>query len=150
MIELLAALSSFAAMEGVSYALHRWVMHGFGMGWHRSHHRTQSHGFERNDRFPVVMAVLAIALFALSGGPSSTLFWCAVGVTAYGAAYVFVHDVYIHERLGVRPPRLQVLERLRRRHAVHHEQGGEPYGMLLPWTPRSNSRVRMRSRRARL
>ena len=145
-----AVLASFVLMEIVSYALHRWVMHGFGMAWHRSHHRPlATPHWERNDRFPMVMATLAVILFAVGGGPQSTLFWCAVGVTAYGAAYVFVHDVYIHERLGFTPPRLRYLEWLRRRHGVHHDRGGEPYGMLLPW-PRADSRDAMRARRPRL
>ena len=45
----------FVAMEGVSYAAHRWVMHGRGMGWHRSHHAPPAARFERNDRFPLVL-----------------------------------------------------------------------------------------------
>jgi beta-carotene 3-hydroxylase len=148
----IAVVTSFAATELLSYALHRWVMHGFGIPWHRSHHRPRSRGFERNDRFPLVMATIAITLFAIAGGPSSLLFWCALGITAYGATYLFVHDVYIHERLGFRPPRLPYVEWLRRRHAEHHELGGEPYGMLLPWRLRSASRSRasMRATRPRL
>jgi beta-carotene 3-hydroxylase len=142
-------LASFSAMELVSYSLHRWVMHGFGIAWHRSHHRDRSRGWERNDRFPVVMATIAIVLFAVGGGPSSTVFWAAVGVTAYGVAYLFVHDVYIHERLGFAPPRARYLEWLRVRHRVHHEQGGEPYGMLLPWR-RAASLPSTRARRPRL
>ena len=35
---LVLVLASFAGMELVSYAVHRWVMHGAGMSWHRSHH----------------------------------------------------------------------------------------------------------------
>jgi len=58
-----------------------------------------------------------------------------VGITAYGAAYMFVHDVYIHGRLG-RLPEMAPLERLRRAHALHHLFNGEPYGMLLPILPR--------------
>jgi beta-carotene 3-hydroxylase len=142
-------LGSFAAMELVSYSLHRWVMHGFGMSWHRSHHRAASRGWERNDRFPVVMAAIAVFLFAVGGGPDSMVFWSAVGVTAYGVAYLFVHDVYIHERLGFTLPRVRLLEWLRRRHHVHHDRGGEPYGMLLPWV-RTESRLSMRARRPRL
>ena len=143
-------IASFLVMELVSYSLHRWVMHGFGFGWHRSHHIGGSVGFERNDRFPLVMAALALALFALAGGPASALFWCATGVTAYGLVYLFVHDVYIHERIPTRPPRLRYLEWLRRRHGVHHERGGEPYGMLFPWSRRATRTVSMRRTRPRL
>ena len=59
-----------------------------------------------------------------------------VGVTAYGAAYALVHDVYIHRRLrwfGDR--RLALLDRLAAAHALHHRFGGAPYGMLVPIVP---------------
>jgi len=60
-----------------------------------------------------------------------------VGVTAYGAAYAVVHDVYIHRRLrwfGGR--RVRGLERLAAAHELHHRFGGAPYGMLVPIVPR--------------
>jgi|1186.fasta_scaffold91010_4 beta-carotene 3-hydroxylase len=148
-IAALVVVVSFAATELLSYALHRWVMHGIGIGWHRSHHRVGTRGWERNDRFPLVMATLAITLFALGGGPGSMLFWSALGLTAYGVVYLLVHDVYIHQRLPVRLPRLSALEWLRRAHGQHHERGGEPYGMLAPWR-RESSATAMRSSRPRL
>ena len=53
-------------------------------------------------------------------------------MTAYGAAYLFVHEVYIHRRLPVRVPPCRYLDWLRDAHRVHHRHGAEPYGMLLP------------------
>ena len=130
----LLVLGAFLAMEGVSYALHRWVMHGPGMTWHRSHHQPPTGRFERNDRFPACFSALGIALFALGAwGPG--LAWCTwvgLGVTAYGLVYLFVHEVHIHRRVAVDLPRLRYLEWLRTSHAEHHRGGGEPYGMLLP------------------
>ena len=75
-----------------------------------------------------------MTLFALATmGPAVTpLLWVAIGVTAYGAAYLFVHEVYIHRRLPVRLPRVAYLDWLRDAHRVHHRHGAEPYGMLLP------------------
>ena len=54
---------AFAVMEGVSYAAHRWVMHGAGMGWHRSHHVPSDGGWERNDLFPACFSVVGFAVF---------------------------------------------------------------------------------------
>lgn len=128
------AVGAFVAMEGVSYALHRWVMHGPGMAWHRSHHLPPTGRFERNDRFPACFSLLGFALFALGAwGPG--LGWCTwvgLGVTAYGLVYLFVHEVHIHRRVPVALPRLRYLEWLREAHAQHHRRSGEPYGMLLP------------------
>jgi beta-carotene 3-hydroxylase len=60
-----------------------------------------------------------------------------VGVTAYGAVYALVHDVYVHGRLPVfRGRRVPVLDRLAAAHRIHHLFNGEPYGMLLPVVPR--------------
>ena len=134
-------VAAFVSMEAVSYLAHRLVMHGPGMGLHRSHHRrTPSVGrFEANDAFPVGFA--AVTILAMTAGttlPSlEVLFDVGVGVTLYGAAYAFVHDVYIHGRLGSWVPRVAVLEWLRSSHEIHHLFGGEPYGMLLPVVPRA-------------
>jgi beta-carotene 3-hydroxylase len=129
---LLLVVVSFVAMEAVSYAAHRWVMHGVGMVWHRSHHAPKDGLFEKNDLFPVVFSSVGILLFALGAGGANALWWVAIGVTLYGAVYTFIHEVYIHHRLPLRLPRLAYLEWLRESHRDHHLTGEEPYGMLLP------------------
>ena len=130
-------VAAFVAMEAVSYLAHRFVMHGPGMGLHRSHHRRSASRFEANDVFPVVFA--GVTILAMTAGttlPSlSALFTVGVGVTLYGLAYAFVHDVYIHGRLGSWVPRLGALEWLKSSHEIHHLFGGEPYGMLFPIVP---------------
>jgi beta-carotene 3-hydroxylase len=128
----LLAVGGFVAMEGVSYALHRWVMHGVGIVWHRSHHEPVTGRFERNDRFPLVFSALGVTLFALGSGPIPALWWVAAGVTAYGIAYLVVHELFIHRRLPVPIPRWRYFDWLRDAHREHHVAGGEPFGMLLP------------------
>lgn len=138
MSDLSVVLVAFVAMEAVSYLAHRFVMHGVGMGWHRSHHVRTAGRFERNDLFPVVFA--ATTILAMTAGvtlPSLHLLYVVgIGVTLYGAAYGFVHDVYIHGRLG-RLPQIAPLEWLKSSHRIHHLFGGEPYGMLLPIVPKA-------------
>jgi beta-carotene 3-hydroxylase len=145
-VALFAGMAAFVAMEPATYAANRWVMHGAGWTLHRSHHRRPRRsgspsrwaGWEANDWFPVIFA--AITIVAMAAGTTDRslgeLVPIAVGVTAYGAVYAFVHDVYIHARL-VRLPVRGPLERLRRAHALHHLYGGEPYGMLCPIVPRA-------------
>jgi beta-carotene 3-hydroxylase len=137
----LVVVVSFCSMELVSYAAHRWLMHGAGMAWHRSHHAPARGRLERNDLFPMCFSVVGVALFAvpaLGWGPG--LFWVGTGVTAYGVAYLFVHEVYIHRRVAVPVPSLAYLEWLRAAHREHHRSGGEPYGMLLPIVRRTEGR----------
>jgi beta-carotene 3-hydroxylase len=126
-------VASFVVMEGVSYAAHRWVMHGFGMGWHRSHHVPSTSRYERNDLFPATFSIVGFALFLVASlGLAWWLWWVAAGITAYGACYLFVHEVYIHRRVDAPLPRARYFEWLREAHADHHRRSGEPYGMLLP------------------
>ena len=98
---LLLALAAFAAMEPVTAATHRFVMHGIGMRLHRSHHRRTHDGWELNDAYPVMFAaVVCVGLWIGFHEPRlAELVPIGVGVTAYGGAYALVHDVYIHRRL---------------------------------------------------
>ncbi len=137
--DLLVVLGAFLGMEGVSYLTHRFVMHGPGMGWHRSHHVPTEGAFEKNDLYPLTASSLAISAFAFgTWGPQvRPLVLVGVGMTLYGLSYLFVHEVYIHRRLGSGTWRVGVLERLKEAHRVHHLFGGEPYGMLLPYVPKA-------------
>jgi beta-carotene 3-hydroxylase len=127
------ALGTFFFMELVAALTHRYVMHGRAMVWHRSHHVPDGRRFQRNDLFPLIASTAAIASFAIgSSTPWRAFFWIGVGMTAYGIAYLFVHEVFIHERVHVPVPRLRYLERLRRAHRAHHLFGREPYGFVIP------------------
>lgn len=132
------AAVAFVAMEPVAYASHRWLMHGPGWSWHADHHRRHHGLLERNDRYPVTFAAATVSAMAL-GQAVPRLRWLrdvGAGVTAYGLAYAFVHDVHVHERLPWRA-RSDRLDALAEAHRLHHRFGGEPYGMLVPVLPRS-------------
>ncbi len=139
MIAVAVVVLAFAGMEGVSYVMHRFVMHGPGWRVHADHHSPPQPGFERNDLYPASFSVLAIALFALgTAGPGPGLLVAAgIGMTLYGLSYLYVHEVYVHGRLPVAKVRWPYLAWLERMHRIHHLYGGEPYGMLLPVVPRS-------------
>jgi beta-carotene 3-hydroxylase len=135
---LLIVVVGFVAMEPLTAATHRWVMHGIGEWFHRSHHRPgRKPRWERNDWFPVAFA--AIVMFGLWLGFNTSLTGLiplAIGVTLYGIAYALVHDGYIHRRIdpfGDRP--IPALERLADAHRIHHLYNAAPYGMLVPVVP---------------
>ena len=48
MTDVAIALGVLIVMEPVTALLHRFVFHGFGMGWHRSHHEPPRHALEAN------------------------------------------------------------------------------------------------------
>lgn len=153
---LLLVLAAFVAMEPVTAATHRWVMHGLGPGrilrglgvrLHRSHHRRRTGRIEANDAFPVIFAaVVCLGMWIGFNLPGlDGLIWVGIGITAYGIAYAAVHDIYIHERVPALSRRRHgPLERLADAHRIHHLYNGAPYGMLVPIVPR-HLRERARS-----
>jgi beta-carotene 3-hydroxylase len=141
--------SSFGAMEAVSYATHRWLMHGPGMAWHRSHHLPPRGRIEKNDRFPLLFAAISVAGFAAASRRPTLrpVGWGAAGMALYGAAYLYVHEVIIHRRLPSREPRTRYVRWLRDSHRAHHAFAGEPYGMLLPLVSRASRQEARTTRR---
>ena len=127
--------AAFVVMEPVASLAHRYVMHGRGYSWHRSHHLPAASGFEPNDRYPVVFAAATIVAMALGTVVRSLqpLVWIGVGVTLYGCAYALVHEICIHGRFVGRPlGRRGYVGYVRAAHRVHHIGGRGPYGFLLP------------------
>ncbi|MGH9151290.1 MAG: sterol desaturase family protein [Acidimicrobiales bacterium] len=136
MTGLAVVAAALVAMEGVSYLTHRFVMHGFGIGLHQSHHDPDEGGFELNDLYPMMFSSVAVGAFAVGTLASvGELVLVGAGITLYGASYLFVHEVYIHRRLPWVRRRYRVLEWMRSSHRIHHLYGGEPFGMLVPLVP---------------
>ena len=128
----------FLLMEPATWLIHKYIMHGFLWVLHRDHHDHSNEGeLERNDYFFVIFALPAIALFyfgALQG--YNYLFFIGLGITLYGIAYFFVHDVFIHQRIKIfsktsNPYFLAI----RRAHKQHHKylgkEEGECFGFLF-------------------
>ncbi|HZB43305.1 MAG TPA: sterol desaturase family protein [Ilumatobacter sp.] len=134
MTSLAVFLLTFSGMEMIAYSAHRWLMHGPGMVWHRSHHAPARTLIERNDLFPLCFSAVGVglAVVAATGRAPASSWAAAAGVTAYGVAYLAVHEIVIHRRLSLPVPDLRYLRWLRDSHRAHHIDAGEPYGMLLP------------------
>ncbi len=148
---LLVVWVTILAMEGVAALGHRFVMHGAGWVWHRSHHVSAGRGLEANDIFSLGFAILTIGLFVLAGGPRAWLYWVAVGVTIYGVLYAWLHEFLVHRRLGWSPTaRRGYLARLVVAHHLHHatrtRQGAVSFGFLYaPPLPALRSRLRAKA-----
>lgn len=135
----LIVIVTFIAMEGVAWATHKYVMHGFLWNLHRDHHTKENlpAWWEKNDAFFLIFATpgaLTMMLSSALGMP--WLFYIGLGITIYGAAYFMVHDVFIHQRLKwFRKTDNPYFRALRRAHKVHHKhlgkEHGECFGMLM-------------------
>ena len=127
-------LATVLVMEAVAFAVHKYVMHGPGWGWHRSHHVGHEHVFEANDLYAVVFAAASIGLVLFSR-VSSPLYWVGAGMGVYGLLYFIVHDGLVHQRWPFRHvPRNGYLKRLVQAHRLHHaveaREGGVSFGFL--------------------
>ncbi len=133
-------ITTFFLMEGATWLIHKYVMHGFLWVLHRDHHDHSTAGpFEKNDWFFVIFALPAIALMYVGAKHNfSYLFYIGLGITFYGMAYFFVHDVFIHQRAKVlTQTQNPYLLAIRRAHKQHHKhlgkENGECFGFL--WVP---------------
>ena len=114
-------------------------MHGFGMVLAPQPPRAAGGPLRTQRPVPGVLLGRSASLLFVAAALVPALeavWWVGVGVTAYGACYLFVHEVYIHHRLPIR--RAAVVATWSgcvTSHRVHHHSGGEPYGMLLPFVP---------------
>ena len=62
LINLGIVIVTVALMEGVAKYSHKYIMHGWGWGWHESHHTEHDDAFERNDLYAVVFAIPSMLL----------------------------------------------------------------------------------------
>jgi beta-carotene 3-hydroxylase len=114
-------LAAVVAMEAVAWATHKYVMHGWGWAWHRSHHEPRQSGFERNDLYAVVFAAISIILIALGNQGIWPLAWVGLGMALYGLLYYVVHDGLVHGRWPFQyVPKRGYLKRLVQAHRLHH------------------------------
>jgi beta-carotene 3-hydroxylase len=114
-------LASVIAMEAVAWASHKYVMHGWGWAWHRSHHEPGRRVLERNDLYAVVFAAISITLIAVGNQGVWPLAWLGLGMALYGFLYFVVHDGLVHGRWPFRHvPTRGYLKRLVQAHRLHH------------------------------
>ena len=137
---ILITLGAFVGMEAVAWLAHKYLMHGLLWTLHADHHKKDTTDFlERNDSFFLIFATPGmICLFIGLQNNFSPLFFIGLGITLYGMAYFFIHDIFIHQRFKVlRNSDNAYLKALRRGHKMHHKhlgkEHGECFGML--WVP---------------
>ncbi len=140
LINTFIVIAAFISMECVAWLTHKYIMHGLFWVLHKDHHKKETYGFlERNDFFFLIFAIPGIAGFFVGMRFNyNFLFWIGLGITIYGAAYFFVHDIFIHQRLKIfRNTDNAYFKAIRRAHKMHHKhlgkEDGECFGML--WVP---------------
>jgi beta-carotene 3-hydroxylase len=136
---ILIVLLTVVAMEFVAWGAHKYIMHGWGWGWHRDHHEPHDNVLEKNDLFGIVGAAAAIGLFTYGFYYSLALWWVAMGITAYGVIYTLIHDGLVHQRYFKWVPKSGYAKRLVQAHKLHHatigKEGGVSFGFVFARDP---------------
>lgn len=138
MENLFIVVITFLCMEGATWCIHKYVMHGFLWYLHRDHHDHSHDGpMEKNDWFFIIFAIPAIALIYMGVSTDMNyLMYIGIGITLYGMAYFFVHDIFIHQRIKIlQKTENKYLLSIRRAHKQHHKhigkEKGECFGFLF-------------------
>ena len=144
-IAILIVLATVFAMEWVAWASHKYIMHGWGWGWHRDHHEPHDNALEKNDLYAIVGAAMSISMFALGSemvlGDAAwwPATWIGLGVMFYGIIYTLVHDGLVHQRYFKYVPKSGYAKRLVQAHKLHHatigKEGGVSFGFVLARDP---------------
>lgn len=144
-LAVLIVLASALAMECVAWSSHKYIMHGWGWGWHRDHHEPHDNMFEKNDLYGVVGAIMSISMFAvgsplvLGAGAWWPGTWIGLGILAYGLIYTLIHDGLVHQRYFKWVPKKGYAKRLVQAHKLHHatigKEGGVSFGFVFARDP---------------
>ncbi len=147
---ILIVLTTVFVMEWIAWAAHKYIMHGWGWGWHRDHHEPHDNALEKNDLYGIVGAVMSISMFAVGSpmimGPIikgvsawEPGTWIGLGVLFYGIIYTAIHDGLVHQRYFKYVPRSGYAKRLVQAHKLHHatigKEGGVSFGFVLARDP---------------
>jgi len=128
---------TFIIMEFVSWATHKYIMHGFLWFLHKDHHVINKEKiFQKNDFFFLIFAFPSIILIYIGYEEFNINFFIGIGIFFYGLAYFIVHEVIIHRRIP--PPNKtnsKYIKAIRKAHKVHHKNlgkyNGVNFGMLV-------------------
>tara|TARA_B100000614_G_C14556295_1_gene495654 strand:- start:199 stop:636 length:438 start_codon:yes stop_codon:yes gene_type:complete len=137
LLSILITFATFLLMEFISWATHKYIMHGFLWVLHKDHHQVDKNKIlQKNDLFFLIFAIPSIILIFIGYDNFSYLFFIGIGIALYGLAYFIVHEIIIHRRLP--PPsktNSKYIKAIRRAHKIHHKnlykEKGENFGMLI-------------------
>ena len=137
-MNIIFTLITFLLMEPVTWFIHKYIMHGILWNLHKDHHDHSHEGkLEKNDYFFFIFSLPAIILiYHGSSDHFNHMFYIGLGITLYGIAYFFVHDIFIHQRIKIfRDTNSPYFMAIRRAHKQHHKhinkEKGECFGFLF-------------------
>lgn len=139
---LLFLILGFAAMEIISYAVHRFLFHGVLWKIHQTHHRPHKFFLELNDVFSLFFALVSIGLILSKNEIALPI---GLGIALYGFVYFITHDLFTHRRFWAFNSENKILRVIRAAHQRHHQSseklGLEPFGLFLFDYPKFRAKI---------
>ena len=127
---------SILFMEIVAIFSHKYIMHGPGWFLHKSHHSKNKGKFELNDMYFILFSLPSITSI-ISGVLLSNIYLISlgIGILCYGIIYILLHDVLVHDRLGIKiKSKLPYLQKIKKSHLKHHackhKDGATNFGFI--------------------
>ena len=109
-------------MEIIAIVSHKYIMHGIGWYFHKSHHSKRKSTFELNDMYFILFSLPSV--YSIISGIINTNYYIlslGIGIFLYGVIYVFLHDILVHNRFGVKISiNNMYLKNIRKAHLKHH------------------------------
>ncbi len=135
-VNILVLISSFGAMEFVAWFSHKYLMHGWFWYLHKDHHQVESGIFEKNDLFFLIFAIPSAYCYVSGLLYHDLRLYVGIGISVYGLAYFFVHEIIIHQRIKMLSHiNFRYVRAIRRAHKMHHKNQdkyhGQNFGMLI-------------------
>jgi beta-carotene 3-hydroxylase len=135
MINIAIVFFAIAAMELISWAMHKFLFHGPLWFIHKTHHQQRHGWFELNDLFSTGFAALSLWLMWAGHLKLDYRLWVGVGISVYGVIYFIFHDWFIHNRFKAFKSDNRYLKGIRRAHKIHHKSTeknpSEEFGLLM-------------------
>ena len=137
LVNIIITLSTFSIMEFISWATHKYVMHGFLWILHEDHHKVDRNKiFQKNDYFFLIFAIPSFLLILFGSDKLDFKFFIGIGIALYGLAYFIIHEIIIHQRIPfLKNTKIKYFRILRKAHKIHHKiitkKGCSCFGMLI-------------------
>lgn len=128
-------LFTIAAMEIISWAIHKYLFHGPLWFIHKTHHQERHGFFELNDVFSLLFGLIAVGLMWFDQETRGYPFWIGAGISVYGIIYFIFHDWFIHNRFKAFKLNNRYFSGIKRAHKIHHKatqkNPSEEFGLLV-------------------
>tara|TARA_Y100001970_G_scaffold175131_1_gene213673 strand:- start:1 stop:390 length:390 start_codon:yes stop_codon:yes gene_type:complete len=126
-------------MEIIAIFTHKYIMHGPGWFLHKSHHinyLNNKNKYELNDIYFIFFSSPSIICIMYGFYNNNyIILTIGIGILIYGLIYIFLHDLMVHQRFGVKIKiQSSYFKKIKKAHLKHHsikhKDGATNFGFI--------------------